>query len=771
MKEEDCNLPHSPYNIASTPVPSLLSLSLDKTSVKSDNSDFAIVTATVLDSDNAVIQGLGVAFSASGGQISITAAETDANGQASITFSSGTSDKSNQVVTISANVSGLPPKQIPIQVTGSTLTLSTDNTTLPDDGSTTAILTILAKDVGESPVYDTTITLSVSGTGSATLSTYSDKTDIYGELDVTVTGTGPGNITVTASGLGTTKTQDYTVGAVGSVFGISAPATDPASLDVGSNLTVTVDAPGAIANVRFATTLGVWDGGSSSVVTNVVVGGTASAVLSSTLAGLATVQVFDAADSSTSDILTVAISREVTDAAQLTLQANPSVVALSSGGIENTATLIATVRTSASSGSQAVGDVPVAFSIENPTAGGGEKISPVIVFTDSSGTAETTFTSGSMSSGEDGVTINAWVVDEGTTGSQNDIAFNDADPDTITRAAGDFTADGFEAGEQIRVEGSASNNGIYTIDTVAAGTLTLIAGDALWAEAAGATINITAISNSVSIVIGGTAGSVVIGRGSTVTSVSPTTYALPMSVLVADSNGNPVSGAVVSLSVWPTKYSTGVWYDEDPDVPVAFVRYVTGTFDNEDSDGDMYLDAGEDTNRDDELTPPNSAAGELPMTVTTDDHGVANFDLTYLKESSVWITDRVRASTLVLGTETTSSTTFRLPYDLTESKAGGLADSSYPIVLTIAEGLTDTYNFPTFRDSGTDEFTTTTYSNGSTISINLGVFTYNTTTVPADSAGDSFTEYITVQGEVLDPDSAAVSHVFARDMQVNIYVE
>jgi hypothetical protein len=69
------------------------------------------------------------------------------------------------------------------------------------------------------------------------------------------------------------------------------------------------------------------------------------------------------------------------------------------------------------------------------------------------------------------------------TGNPN-LTFADADPDTITRAAGSFVTDGFTAGDSIVVSGTVSNDGTYTIDTggVAASVLTLIATDTLSAE-------------------------------------------------------------------------------------------------------------------------------------------------------------------------------------------------------------------------------------------------------------------------------------------------
>lgn len=65
------------------------------------------------------------------------------------------------------------------------------------------------------------------------------------------------------------------------------------------------------------------------------------------------------------------------------------------------------------------------------------------------------------------------------------IAFVDSDPDTITDSASGFVTAGFVAGQTLIVEGTISNDGIYIIDTVAAGTITLTAAGELAAESAG----------------------------------------------------------------------------------------------------------------------------------------------------------------------------------------------------------------------------------------------------------------------------------------------
>jgi hypothetical protein len=558
--------------------------------------------------------------------------------------------------------------------------------------------------------------------------------------------------------LGTTATQNYTVGAIGAVFTIIHPATDPYSWHTAAALAITApptnitffdsdpdtitqgvsfladgfsvddeimvvgsqfndgvytiaDIPAAntlelvasdsltgegplntvtITNgvlvrvnapnqtwVEFATTLGVWDGvPGDMVVTSPVnlVTNEAEAVLSSSEAGTANILVSDVDDPSTQDSLAVTFSAPSSEAAKISLQASATIVAPSVGGVTNSVTLTATVKNATD---QVVGGAPVAFSIENPT-GGGEYVSPPIVYTNDFGVAESTFTSGSLSSDAEGVTVIARVVGAAISGPATFIAFNDTNPDTIFRSdAGSFITDGFVVGDKIQVINSVSNDGTYTINGVVAPTLTLILSDSLTTEAEGERVIIGTIVDSLSIVIGGTAGSVVIGTGTTIESINEgTAYRLPMSVLVSDSNGNPMSGTVVSLSAWPLRYATGCWVED------IVLGWVPGNcpaptytlYDNEDDTfpgTDMYrnliLDPGEDVggdpgHGDGQLTPPNSAAGTLPATVVTDDNGVATFNLIYLKSSAGWIEDEITASTLVYGTETQGTYIFVLPW-------------------------------------------------------------------------------------------------------------
>jgi len=491
----------------------------------------------------------------------------------------------------------------------------------------TDTLTITVRDAGNNPIANAPVTIAQAGSGSLSLAPTVFTTNASGTTVATVTGVTPGNVTLTVSAAGATATKSYVVTNPAGAFAITSPATDPFPLSAGTPVVVTVQVPvqvPPIANVSFAASMGAWNGGALSTVTVPVVAGAASATFSSTQSGVATIQVFDAANLSTTDKIQIAVSQPAINAAQVILQANVNVVAPSVGGLTHTATLTANVR---DVNGQAVGGSAVVFTILN-SVGGGETVSPVVVMSDSFGKAVTTFTSGAVSTGAQGVNIQAALL---------------ANP---------------------------------------------------------------AITGAVNIAIGGTAGSVAI-----------------MSVLVADSNGNAVAGASVTLKSFPIKFRMGKWTDTTPlgttrrFLPcfiaatattatsiLAFPAPTTPSvkdIPNEDLNRDLILNPGEDMQYtvlgrtcdstltvipevnpftfpgNSRLDPPNSAAGTLPQTVITDASGVANFVLTYLKGSAQWIETEITASTLVLGSETTSKIKFTLPSEKVESEAGLLPNSVF----------------------------------------------------------------------------------------------
>jgi hypothetical protein len=70
------------------------------------------------------------------------------------------------------------------------------------------------------------------------------------------------------------------------------------------------------------------------------------------------------------------------------------------------------------------------------------------------------------------------------------IAFVSGSPAAITDSGNGFVTAGFKVGNLIKVTGSASNNGYYTVAIAAAGTLTLATGETLTNESAGVPVTI-----------------------------------------------------------------------------------------------------------------------------------------------------------------------------------------------------------------------------------------------------------------------------------------
>ncbi|MBF0452468.1 MAG: Ig-like domain-containing protein, partial [Candidatus Magnetomorum sp.] len=611
-----------------------MSISTDKQTIQSDNTDMATITAIVLDKNFAVLSGVTVNFSANGGLLSRGSAVTNIGGEATVKFSSGDLDKQNRIIMITATVEGIE-KSIPIQIIGSSIEVSCDKTSVTDDGTGLATCLGIVKDAGGHTIYNTpvlfstgttsanvpssailvtflnengetpyTFTSGTSGVYSATGGSpgpYSVMTNINGQVNFKVKGIKDkiGAAKLIFKALGDIKQQEFIINEPANAFGIigTTPSRNDAGsvdLNVGEWMGITVNTGSASADpvtVVFSSTIGqFWNGQSTARMVISQASGKAYTELRSSVAGLASIQVYREDKTSISDSMNVAISHSPNKAGQLILQSEANVIPMSKNGVTHTVELKATVLTATGSGGQVVGNAPVVFSIVNPV-GGGEFLSPVVVHTDSSGVARSIFTSGTIGSDSKGITITATLVDK------------------------------------------------------------------------------TSISSYVNLVIGGIPGSVSIGIGSLPSSLNDATYSLPISVLVSDANGNNISGTAVSLNIWPEKYSTGYW-TTGSGCNVVF----TGTFPNEDINQNLILDSGEDFDNNGKLTPSSSSAGNVPSVVYTDRNGVASFDLVYLK-SSMWITARLSASTLVQGTEAVSVASFRLPFVGDDSCY--LADSPY----------------------------------------------------------------------------------------------
>jgi hypothetical protein len=609
-----------------------LLLSATPLTVKSDNSTPATVTLTSISATNTAVSGVVVALATDSGLLDQGIVTTDSTGVATFTFRAGGSDRSNRTATITATA-GTVTAQLPIQIDGSTAAIASSSGSLSDSGTPTSTVTVTAKDSAGTAMPTTAVVLTQAGAGKVTFTPASGVTNASGIFTSTVAGSATGAVTVTATTLGATAISDFTVTPSASTLGITSstlnggtPVSNPVqvAMKIGDTLAVKVNAPGA-TKVRFVSTLGTWDTQTltPSATEVTVASSTATATLSTTQAGIATVYVDNPATPSANASLTVAMT--ATTAAAITLQASPSLISKSVGTTKGVSTLIATVTDATG---LPVGDAPIVFSIVNPT-GGGETVSPAFVLSTSTATtslglgqASTSFTSGSKSTGQTGVQIRAQVLGSGG----------------------------------------------------ACPGATCVATE-------GTSLNVAKSGNDATVIIGGSAGSIAFGSATVLQETANATgYIQAMSVLVADSNGNPApAGTVVNLSAWPIAWSTGT------------ACTTSATYFNEDVNENLYLDTSEDGTRspyptgavvaggtsDKLITPISSAGGTVPGTVTTDASGLATFSLTYGKNSAIWVVTRIRARTVVQGSEALSEWAFRLPSLKADTVPCILPDSPY----------------------------------------------------------------------------------------------
>ena len=176
----------------------------------------------------------------------------------------------------------------------------------------------------------------------------------------------------------------------------------------------------------------------------------------------------------------------------------------------------------------------------------------------------------------------------------------------------------------------------------------------------------------VSASVGGKAGSTTltvgersvffrIATGNTLQIPDESNYKKQFSVIVTDSSGNPVQNQDVYIAVTPTlgnypvtsatwAYRKGEWVAFPGEA--NFEYYVAGESvkcANEDFDLDGRLDDGEDYNNDGLITPGNVVTA--PQKVTSDNNGVALFELTYGQSYARWIQVDITVSDRAEGTE------------------------------------------------------------------------------------------------------------------------
>lgn len=158
------------------------------------------------------------------------------------------------------------------------------------------------------------------------------------------------------------------------------------------------------------------------------------------------------------------------------------------------------------------------------------------------------------------------------------------------------------------------------------------------------------------LTVGGETAFITLGTGNTIREVNATTYALPYTVSLTNSAGQPIANAPVTLSVVPERYLKGYYVAGAQ----FWVPLVTAECVNEDQNRDGILQPVEDVNSSNTLEPGNVVTISAP-TVITDASGFANFEVLYAQQFGNWVEVALRASRDVSGTESVNTAVFVPP--------------------------------------------------------------------------------------------------------------
>ncbi len=152
---------------------------------------------------------------------------------------------------------------------------------------------------------------------------------------------------------------------------------------------------------------------------------------------------------------------------------------------------------------------------------------------------------------------------------------------------------------------------------------------------------------------------------------TPTEYDLPWTVIVTDSAGNPApSNTAVNVSIVSTAYQKGIYlkpasgtlWKQGPSVTdLNNPSNDSNDFGckSEDTDNSGIYTAAKDWNHNKKLDP--GAVASVPLSLTLDATGSAQFNVTYPKNFANWVEVTLTVTASVAGTESTTSQTFGLP--------------------------------------------------------------------------------------------------------------
>lgn len=205
------------------------------------------------------------------------------------------------------------------------------------------------------------------------------------------------------------------------------------------------------------------------------------------------------------------------------------------------------------------------------------------------------------------------------------------------------------------------SSGQATVQYIAGALTTASNGVQLQASVLGTSV----VSPTATLTVNQSALFIALGTGNTILNLDEQTYQKNYVVYVTDANGVAVPNVVVTMSILPVAYGKGVLGYDGAQWSIVQSTYKLCA--NEDADHNGILSAGEDFNGNGRLDPGNvisvstgTTTASANGTVTTDSTGRATISVIYAESYVPWVTVTLQAQAVVSGTQSTTSSTFRV---------------------------------------------------------------------------------------------------------------
>lgn len=554
-------------------------------------------------------------------------------------------------------------------VTVGTVSLTTDKTTITTGSTEYAVVTALVKDSNNNLISGVDVTFNVSNNGS--LEVVSGTTDALGTATANVYATGDDTnrtmtVTATAGGVG----NSIDISAIGTTIRLS---TSTPSVSLGGTATFTITAENGAGNAVPSAAISVSSASGNAISPSASVTTLSNGTVTvDVIGGVSGVDIITATGLNTAGSSTLSIG---TAASFSLTNASGTDIALSTNET-------VTLTWKDSSGAAMTGKT-VNFAVSRGTI---ENISSTYsAVTDGSGNIS--FTIQSTNAGP--VTISAIAASPETASTVLALNYVATVPDKIDLQPNPSTIGQEESSTLTAVVRDENNNPVkgvnvvFTVDDISSGSIspalattdnlgrasTVYTSSALPSGSSAVVVTATlqsapAITTTAEITVAEKAFFISMGTGKTITSLNSTQNAMPFGITVSDINGHGVAGVQVILAAQPIQpgpandptdpnnpdskaYRKGYWVVDT--VNSVWVRVDTAYCNNEDLDLNGVLDAAEDTDLDDKLDPGTNVT--VPQSVTTDENGLASFNVNYSKEFAYWMGIELYATITTAGTD------------------------------------------------------------------------------------------------------------------------